>query len=356
MLTRRAAIGGTIVAATAAMAGPVVAGRLASSARDRVQTVLGPISGAAMGFTAPHEHILASSTGFMRLWPEQFGGREHFIGSAVERMKAARAAGIDTIVDCTTADLGRDVRLMQDVSRRSGVQIVAATGHWLTPTPSFEARSADELAEFFTLEITRGIEDTGVRPGVIKAASEGDKMTPFQENVFRAAARASRRTGIPVTTHSDARRRGGERQAAIFEQEGLDPRMVCIGHSDESAEFDYLAGLARRGYTLGIDHLFYGLSAMGGGTEGSPSWQGRVEMIRRLIDAGFNDRLFLANDWFFALTIAPTGSNEALAERNPDGNLFNMRRTIPRLLELGVTPEQVRMITVANPRTFFARV
>src|SRR5580704_7423645 len=107
-----------------------------------VQTVLGPISGDRMGFTAPHEHVLASSTDFMRLWPEYLGGRSRFTSVAVERMKAAKAAGIDTIVDCTTADLGRDVRLLQEVSRRSGVQIIATTGHWLTPTPSFEARTA----------------------------------------------------------------------------------------------------------------------------------------------------------------------------------------------------------------------
>jgi phosphotriesterase-related protein len=320
-----------------------------------VQTVLGPIAGDRMGFTAAHEHVLASSTAFMRLWPEYLGGRSHFTSDVVERMKAAKAAGIDTIVDCTTADLGRDVRLLQEVSRRSGVQIIATTGHWLTPTPSFEARTADELADFFTLEIERGMEDTGIKPGVIKAASEGDGMTPFQEKVFRAAARASRRTGVPVTTHSDARHSGGEQQAAIFEQEGLDPKMVCIGHSDETADFAYLSGLARRGYTLGADHLFYGLPSMGGGTNDIPTWQDRATMLHRLLDAGFNDRILLATDWMFGLTIAPKGTIDVLNERNAVGNLFNVRNTIPYLRQMGVTHEQIRAITVTNPKTFFAR-
>src|ERR1700760_4157350 len=301
----------------------------ASGKAGVVQTVLGPIAGEQMGFTAAHEHILASSTGFMRLWPEFFGGRAQFIRGVVERMKAAKAGGIDTIVDCTTADLGRDTRLLQEVSRQSGVHIIAVTGHWLTPTPSFEARTADELAEFFTLEIRRGMEDTGMKPGAIKAASQGESMTPFQENVFRAAARASKRTGVPVTTHSDARHRGGEQQAALFEAEKLDPRNVCIGHSDESAGFDYLAGLARRGYTLGFDHLFYGLAPFGGGSNGSPSWQERAAILKKLIDAGFNDRLFLGNDWMFGITISPTGTMDVLNKGNPDGNLFNIRKVIP---------------------------
>ena len=266
---------------SASFAGFTVAAQRQAPTRKAgvVETVLGPIAAERMGFTATHEHVLASSTSFLRLWPEYLSGRSHFTSGVVERMKAAKAAGIDTIVDCTTADLGRDVRLLQDVSRQSGVQIIATTGHWLTPTPSFEVRTADELANFFTLEIERGMEDTGVKPGVIKAASEGDGMTPFQEKVFRAAARACKRTGVPVTTHSDARHRGGEQQAAIFEQEGLDPKLVCIGHSDETADFDYLAGLARRGYTLGADHLFYGLPSMGGGTNSIPTWQDRATML-----------------------------------------------------------------------------
>jgi phosphotriesterase-related protein len=180
-------------------------------------------------------------------------------------------------------------------------------------------------------------------------------MTPFQEKVFRAAARASKRTGVPVTTHSDARHRGGLQQAAVFEEEGLDPRRVCIGHGDESADFDYLAGLAKRGYTLGVDHLFYGLPALGGGTGGNPAWQDRAAMVKKLIDAGFNDRIFLANDWFLGLTIAPTGAVETYSAQNPQGYLFNLHLTIPYLRTLGVTEAEIRMITTTNPRTFFAR-
>jgi phosphotriesterase-related protein len=357
-LTQAVALGLSASLASLVIAAPTqpIAGPIARPRKPGVvQTVLGPISGERMGFTAPHEHVFAGSTDFMRLWPEYLGGRSHFTSVAVERMKAAKAAGIDTIVDCTTADLGRDVRLLREVSRRAGVQIVATTGHWVTPTRSFEARTADELADFFTLEIERGIEDTGVRPGVIKAASEGEGMTPFQEKVFRAAARASKRTGVPVTTHSDARHRGGEQQAKIFEEEGLDPQMVCIGHSDESTDFDYLAGLARRGYTLGVDHLFYGLPSMGGGTNGISTWQDRAVMVKKLIDAGLNNRILLANDWMFGITIAPTGTMDALNEGNPLGNLFNVRNTIPYLRQIGVTDEQIRAVTVMNPRTFFAR-
>jgi phosphotriesterase-related protein len=72
---------------------------------------------------------------------------------------------------------------------------------------------------------------------------------PVSENALRAAARASKATGIPVTTHTYAVGRGGEKQAEIFASEGLNPASVCLGHCDESDDLDYLTGLAKRGYT-----------------------------------------------------------------------------------------------------------
>jgi hypothetical protein len=73
------------------------------------------------------------------------------------------------------------------------------------------------------------------------------------------------------------------------------------------------------------------------------------------LGAGINDRIFLANDWIYGLTIAPTGTMDLLKERNPSGNLFNVRNTIPDLCGIGVTDEQIRIITVTIPRAFFAR-
>ena len=135
------------------------------------------------------------------------------------------------------------------------MNIVACTGHWLAPTLSMGARSTEELTEFFVLEIERGIEGTGIKPGVIKVATDHEGVTPFLERALRAAARASKATGIPVTTHTYAADRIGEKQADIFENEGLNPAMVCLGHCDDSDNMGYLTGLVKRGYTIGMDHM-----------------------------------------------------------------------------------------------------
>jgi phosphotriesterase-related protein len=303
-----------------------------------------------MGVTLPHEHLFAASTGLLTTWPELFGGRTAFRDKVVDRLKALKNAGVDTIVDVTPADVGRDVRFMEDVSRRTGIQIVACTGHWLNPSLSMSSRSIDELAEFFVAEIERGIDGTGIKPGVIKVATDREGVTPFLEKSLRAAARASKATGVPVTTHTYAVGRGGEKQAEIFEAEGLSPNAVCLGHSDESDDIGYLTGLARRGYTLGMDHMTSGLR---GPSSGLLSWQRRAESVKQLIDAGFANRIFLSNDWFFAATIAPTGAMESLDKINPDGMLFTTRTVIPHLEQLGVSRQTIRTMTVDNPRRFF---
>ena len=318
-----------------------------------VQTVLGPIDATKMGVTLPHEHLFAASAGLLTTWPELFGGRTAFRDKVVERLRGLKDAGVNTIVDVTPADVGRDIRFMEDVSRRSGIQIVACTGHWLYPSLSMGLRTVAELAEFYRSEIEHGIDGTGIKPGVIKVATDREGVTPFLEKSLRAAARASKATGVPVTTHTYAVGRGGEKQAEIFESEGLSPNAVCLGHSDESDDIGYLTGLATRGYTLGMDHMTSGLR---GSTSGLLSWQRRAESVKQLIDAGFADKVFLSNDWFFAATIAPTGAMETLEKTNPQGMLFSTRTVIPHLKQLGVSDQVIRAISVDNPRRFFAGV
>ena len=315
-----------------------------------VNTVLGPVNPDQLGFTLPHEHVCASSAGFWQAWPEFFGGRTEFVALAVDKLKAAKAEGVDTIVDVTPIDVGRDIRLLEEVSRKSGVHIVACTGHWISPSLSMSPRTAEELTQFFVLEFERGIEGTGIKPGIIKVATDREGVTPFVEKALRAAARASEATGLPITTHTFAAERTGEKQAEIFEQEGVSPGRVCLGHSDDTSDMDYLVGLARRGYRLGMDHMTWG-TRQGAGIL---SWQERANTVKRLIDAGFGDQILLSNDWYFGISMAPTGVMAALEKMNPDGILFNTRKTIPHLRQIGVSDEAIRRITVENPHRFLS--
>lgn len=300
-----------------------------------VQTVLGPLDASKLGFTLTHEHLGSGAE-------EIFGSRASSVADAVDKLKAARDAGVETIIDVTTFDIGRDIRYREEISRKSGMQIVAATGQHFFAPEAYNARTVEEITQLFIREIEQGIDDTDIKAGVIKVAARHDTMTPAEEKVFKAAARASKATGVPIATHTNSHRRAGEKQAELFEAEGVSPARVSLGHSDDTGDMNYLRGLAMRGYTLGMDHTFWGMAP--GATL---PWQERAGCIKQLIDDGFVDRIFLSNDWVH-------GDVER-EKVNPDGMLFTIRKTIPYLKQLGVSQREIQTITVENPRRFFSR-
>jgi phosphotriesterase-related protein len=311
--------------------------------------VQGPILGDQLGFTLIHEHVACASAGVLRSWPSLYGGREHLVDEATRLLIDAHEAGVRTIVDATTFDLGRDIGILRDVADRSGVQILACTGHWLFPAPTMLARTTDQLTDLFIHDLVEGADGTEIRAAVIKVASE-ETVLPFEERVLAAAARASKATGAPILTHSAVRSRVGEAQAAILEREGVDPARVVIGHSDDSPEFDYLDGLARRGYGLGMDRLPNGAMPEYGGQ----GVDDRLDMIVRLVDAGHADKLMVAHDdpiWALLLT---DEDQRRHVVANPDRLAFVSRVAVPGLKRRGLTDAVIQQITVDNPRAWLA--
>ena len=311
-----------------------------------VSSVLGPLDTANLGFTLSHEHVLVASAGIQQVYPE-FIDRQGTIEAGVSEFQQAYAEGLRTIVEVSTMDLGRDIRLLEEVSRRSGVQIIACTGTWLDIPRVFRAATPDVIADLYVREIEVGIEGTGIKAGVIKVANDAEGVTPEGEIILRAAARASKRTGVPISTHTNAQARVGDQQIAIFEDEGVDLRHVCIGHSNNTTNTEYLIGMARKGAYVGLDHY------PGGRTPGSPNWEERTGILKQLIDAGVGDRLMLSHDNSVTLTIVSQEQQKQRHQYNPDGYLFITRRVLPRLRELGVSEEAVQRLVVDNPRSFF---
>ena len=155
-----------------------------------VNTVLGPVDASKLGVTLSHEHIATGSAGMHTTYP-QFFDRETVVRDAVSALKEAHAEGVRSYIEPTTFDLGRDIELMQEVSRLSGVHIVAATGSHQAIPRIFRTVSADAIAPLFIKEVEEGIEDTGVKAGIIKSASDRGGITELEETVLRAVAMAS---------------------------------------------------------------------------------------------------------------------------------------------------------------------
>jgi phosphotriesterase-related protein len=311
-----------------------------------INSVLGPLDTTDMGFTLTHEHIMVSSAGIQATYPE-FLDRPGTIERGVVDLTESYGEGLRTLVDVSTLDLGRDIRLMEEVSRRSGVNVIAATGTWRDIPRVFWSASPDMIADLYVREIEEGIEGTGIKAGIIKVANDQGGVTPEGEIILRAASRAQKRTGVPISTHTWALERVGEQQVRIFEDEGVDLNRVYIGHSNDTTDIGYLTGLLEKGVWIGLDRY------PGGRAPGTPNWEQRTETAKALIDAGYGHRIMLSHDWSVTLSIVSREQQEQRRQYNPDSYQFIQRRVLPRLIELGVDPEAVRVINEETPRRFF---
>ncbi len=305
-----------------------------------VETVLGPVEASQLGTVLSHEHVLVAMGEDNHHYPWLFDW-ERTRENAVRELSEAKAGGVDTIIDLTTPDLGRDVLFVRDVARGSGMNVIVATGIWRDVPRSFWARDLDRIADIFVREIEVGIGDTGIKAGAIKVANDMGGVTAEGERVLRGAARALKRTGCPISTHHWAPERVGTRQVEIFREEGAPMDRICIGHSADSTDVDYLVSLLEAGVYLSMDRY--------PGAEGRPNWEQRNATVKALIDRGWAHRLMLGHD--YAPSVAASAPPAAPAN-SPTRYLFVNTVAIPALRADGVDEKTIDLMLREVPRRF----
>jgi phosphotriesterase-related protein len=311
-----------------------------------VETMIGPVSTADLGFTLMHEHIFSRSEGveynFPFVWDQQAE-----IDHAIETLTRLKAEGVNTILDPTVLGLGRDIRLLLPIVEKAGIQVIVATGiYTYNELPFyFQNRDVDHMADVFIHDIESGIEGMDVKAAVLKCCTDAPGVTPGVEKVLRAVARAHLRTGVPITTHTHAATRRGLEQQDIFASEGVDLRRVIIGHSGDSEDLNYLTNLADRGSYIGMDRF---------GLEAILSTEKRVAVVTNLCQMGYADRMVLSHD---AMAYFDWYEPEVIEAFGPNWNYFHIiGNVIPALLEAGVSQQQIDTMTRDNPRRIFENV
>ncbi len=308
-----------------------------------IQTVLGPIAADRLGVTLSHEHVFVIMGAENYHYPWLFdlpATRE----KAVRELREAKAGGVDSMIDLTTPDLGRDVEFVRDVAEASGMNVIVATGIWRDVPRSFWARDIDKIADIFVREIEVGIGNTGIKAGVIKVANDAEGVTPEAERVLRGAARASKRTGCPISTHHWAPARVGTRQVQVFQEEGAPMDRVCIGHSADTTDVDYLESLLREGVYLSMDRY--------PGAEGRPDWRQRNATVKALVDRGWAHRLMLGHDYAPAPVSASSTRPQTTDE--PTRYLFVTNTALPALKAEGVPQATIDQMMREVPRRFLS--
>lgn len=304
-----------------------------------VNTAGGPVDASALGQTLAHEHVNIRTPGVRENWPER-SNRDAAKANAITRINAAKALGIRSFVDLTTADMGRDPELLREVQTATGVNIIPATGIYWTVPRYWLGRDADDLAKAFIADFEQGIQGTGVKPGAIKLATDqgAGGLDEVNEKCLRAGARAHRATGLPILTHNGPPASAAEQQR-IFKDEGVDLSHVAVGHVGDTADVDYLKRLMEDGGVIALDRF---------GMDPILSFEDRVNTLVTLCKEGYADRIVLAHDSCCGIDWAPDIS--MMAERMPNWHMAHVsEKVLPALRERGVTDAQINQLMVENP-------
>jgi phosphotriesterase-related protein len=313
-------------------------------------TVTGPVSPDRLGITLMHEHFTFAYPGWFAddsLTPYNRDAAEAVCLKVLDDVKKL---GVKTIVDATAADVGgRDPILLKNLSVKSGVNIIAATGFFPESVgaggyyrwqSTMRGRNLEEdIYELFSTEINLGIRGSGVKAGVIKVATGDPIISDYESTVFQAAVKVAKETGVPIITHTEAATVGPVQQD-LFLRLGADPGRIMIGHQNNSESIDYaLRQLEKPGFYLGFDRV-------------NPLMSTAAEdNIVSLVARGYGDRIMISHDCIFVWLGRPGTLPPQYAEWYPD---YLFKKLLPKMKRAGVTDEQIRRILVDNPRRFFS--
>ncbi len=231
--------------------------------------------------------------------------RQHCPEVAAIELAALRADGGDLLVDQSVTGLARDPEGLRAASTASGVAVVAAAGTYTAPylDASITTLDVDALTERFVAEVTRGIDGTDIRAGLIGEIGCSWPLADIERRALVAAARAARRTGAGLSVHPGRHPRAPFEIVEILAAEGADLSRVVICHMDRTYPDGIGTGgcgpvaLAASGVMVEWD--FFGIETSHYWMDASialPTDRMRLDAIRRLFDAGLGHAVLIGQD------------------------------------------------------------
>ena len=247
----------------------------------------------AIGFTLPHEHTgiylwhIPNRWDYWELTPDE--------DLIADELRDFRRRGGSTLVELTLPGVGRDPERLRRLASRTGVQIVMGCGWYreayYPPEARIDRRSVDDLAAELIGELRDGVARHGRAAGDHRR--DRDRQAVGQRP--RGAGASGRRPRRARDRHGDhaptaCRSPVALAQLRIFEEEGVDPARVVIGHADSYPVLDHYLAILDRGANLQFDFLGHRFQ-----TEEAEEPR-LVEHIVELLERGCGRQLLLSQD------------------------------------------------------------
>jgi phosphotriesterase-related protein len=330
LLTRRELIAGGVA---------LLAAALPAKQKGTVNTVTGSIAPDRLGLTLMHEHVLVDFIGAEQANPSRYDADQAF-NVILPHLMRAKNDGCQTLVECTPAYLGRDVRLLQRLSQASGLNILTNTGYYGAAKDKHlpghaHTESAEQLAARWTTEYERGIDGTAIKPAFMKIGVDEAPLSDVDAKLVRAAAMTCRSTGLPIASHTSTG------VAALAELELLDragvPATSFIWvHAHNERDGTFHSRAAKAGAWVEFD----GISEASVGRH--------VDLVVQMKTQGLLGHVLVSHDagWY---RVGEPGGGQF---RGYD-TLFT--KFVPALMATGFSKDEVRALLVENPRRVLPR-
>ncbi|WP_304313466.1 phosphotriesterase family protein [Bifidobacterium tibiigranuli] len=322
-----------------------------------------------------HEHVMSlipgSWTSGGMLYMTNSSARQNRLNSdeatvAIGALKNLKALGFNTVVDLSPYGVvGRDSRaknlnILKKISNTTGLHLVAGSSTYLETFAPAWAKDLDEegLHKRFVKDATVGIGDSDIKAGIFGEQATGlGVISPFEARALRAAAKASKETGLALTTHTTHGTMALEQIdliSAAADKAHLD--RVLIGHMDIQSELDYQrrvldAGVSIAFDTIGKQFWDFVLSPISENPPEGPLSKmayyradvSRADRIAELIKAGYVEKILLSQDL--------TGPEIYLNPKTYGQWGFSYLGAVfvPMLKARGVTDAQITTMLTKNP-------
>jgi phosphotriesterase-related protein len=304
---------------------------------NTIQSVNGTVNATTADVWLTHEHILVDFIGADSIDKRKWD-HDSVINAMSAYLEELKQYHVKFFVDATPAYLGRDVQLLEKLSKKTGLTILTNTGFYGAVNdkyiPSFaKNKTAEELAEIWINEFKNGIEGTSVKPGFIKISVDAsDKLDAIDQKLVEAAAITHLKTGLTILSHT-GQARGLWPQLKILKEMKVAPAAFVWVHAQMEDDNNNYLKAAKEGCWIALDGLGWEIE----------KHSGKLLFAKQ---NGILDRILISHDagWY--------DPQKQIQEVKPYTNIFKV--LIPALQARGFTNEELDLLLSKNPLKAFS--
>ncbi|MEI7828683.1 MAG: hypothetical protein WCI31_02870 [Prolixibacteraceae bacterium] len=305
-----------------------------------IVTVNGEIPASRMGVTLPHEQMVFDMTMIDSIGLKRIN-KDSVISKVLPMLEDLKQYKVQTIVDGSPEFMGRDPKLLAELSRKTGINIITNTGWYAADNErhlpkEIKDMTAEEIALIWISEAENGIGNTGIKPGVINIGISSAALSENDKKLVAAACLTHLKTGLSIMSHTGPAE-GAMAQLRILDKYGVDPSAFIWLHAMEEVSRGRVLTIAERGVWVAFDGVM---------PEMEPSVR-ISEMVKYMKMLRRMDHVLISHDAVgYQSDIPGGGKSRGYTE------FFSSFRLL--LLSEGITKEELDMMMVKNPAEAFA--